>query len=37
MKIKVKNVKAKLYNVLIKGILSSTVFLNIQEFIPCQE
>ena len=37
MKIKVKNVKAKLYNVLIKGILTSTVFLNIQEFIPCQE
>ena len=31
MKIKVKNVKTKFYNVFIKGILSPTIFLNIQE------
>lgn len=37
MKIKVKNVKAKLYNVFIKDIFITYNILNIQELIPCQE
>lgn len=37
MKIKVKNVKAKLSNVFTEDILSPTIFLNIQELIRCRE